>query len=160
MRMNRSDASGPTRSVGETEATQTSAGAPEGAAPPLPSRNTIGEGEVLEDGRYTLVKELGHGGMGRVFKALDRNRKEFQDRHPYIALKLISEEFQSHPDARMALERETVRAQSLAHPKIVTVFDFDYEGAHAYMTMELLEGQTLQQWLEDESSAQASHAHR
>jgi serine/threonine protein kinase len=143
----------------ETRVTQTRSGAPEGAAA-APSSGSIGEGDVLEDGRFTLVKELGHGGMGRVFKALDRNRKDFQDRHPYIALKLISEEFQSHPDARMALERETARAQSLAHPNILTVFDFDYEGAHAYMTMELLEGQTLQDWLEDESSASASLALR
>jgi serine/threonine protein kinase len=143
---------------GETRMTQTRSGAPEGAAA-APSEG-LGEGDVLEDGRFTLVKELGHGGMGRVFKALDRNRKDFQDRHPYIALKLISEEFQSHPDARMALERETVRAQSLAHPNILTVFDFDYEGDHAYMTMELLEGQTLQDWLQDESASSASLALR
>ena len=60
----------------------------------------------------------------------------------------------------MALERETVRAQNLAHPNIVTVFDFDYEGAHAYMTMELLVGQTLQECLADESLASASFAQR
>jgi len=112
------------------------------------------EGDVL-DGRYTLVAELGRGGMGTVYKAMDANRVAFQDRHPYIALKLLGEEFRRHPDARMALQRETVRAQGLTHENIVRVHDFDYDGTYAYMTMELLEGRTLEDWLQDESSANA-----
>ena len=116
-------------------------------------------GSVL-DGRYTLVAELGHGGMGAVFKAKDRNREDFQDRHPYIALKVLSEEFKRHPDARMALQRETARAQSLAHPNVVTVYDFDYDGPHAYMTMELLEGQPLDDWLQGEASVNAPLSRR
>ncbi|HZO20856.1 MAG TPA: protein kinase [Steroidobacteraceae bacterium] len=120
---------------------------------------TLALGHVL-DGRYTLMEELGRGGMGAVFKARDRNREAFQDRHPYIALKVLSEEFKRHPDARMALQRETVRAQNLAHPNIVTVFDFDYDGPHAYMTMELLEGHSLEDWLQQESSATAPMARR
>jgi serine/threonine protein kinase len=108
------------------------------------------EGSVL-DNRYTIIEELGHGGMGTVYKARDRNREDFQDRRPFIALKVLSEEFKRHPDARMALQRETVRAQNLAHPNIITVFDFDYDGPHAYMTMELLEGQTLDNLLQSEA---------
>lgn len=104
-------------------------------------------GDVL-DGRYTLVMELGRGGMGTVFKALDRNREDFRARNPYIALKLLSDAFRQHPDAVMALQRETERAQSLAHEYIVKVFDFDYDGPHAYMTMELLEGEPLEAWLQ------------
>jgi predicted Ser/Thr protein kinase len=103
-------------------------------------------GDVL-DGRYTLVMELGHGGMGTVFKALDRNREDFRARNPYIALKLLSDAFRRHPDAVLSLQRETERAQSLAHENIVKVFDFDYDGPHAYMTMELLEGEPLEAWL-------------
>jgi serine/threonine protein kinase len=120
----------------------------------LPADTDRGEplraGSVL-DGRYTLMAELGRGGMGAVFKARDRNRDEYRDRHPYIALKVLSEEFKRHPDARMALQRETARAQSLAHPNIITVYDFDYDGPHAYMTMELLEGRPLDALLQSES---------
>jgi serine/threonine protein kinase len=103
-------------------------------------------GDVL-DGRYTLVMEIGRGGMGTVFKALDRNREDFRARNPYIALKLLSDAFRRHPDAAMSLQRETERAQSLAQENIVKVFDFDYDGPHAYMTMELLEGEPLEAWL-------------
>jgi predicted Ser/Thr protein kinase len=103
-------------------------------------------GDVL-DGRYTLMMELGRGGMGTVFKALDRNREDFRARNPYIALKLLGDTFRQRPDAVMSLQRETERAQSLAHENIVKVFDFDYDGPHAYMTMELLEGEPLEAWL-------------
>ena len=112
-------------------------------------------GDVL-DGRYTLVMELGRGGMGTVFKALDRNREDFRARDPYIALKLLSDAFRQHPDAVMALQRETERAQSLAHEYIVKVFDFDYDGPHAYMTMELLEGEPLEAWLRGPDFARAT----
>jgi serine/threonine protein kinase len=112
-------------------------------------------GDVLAD-RYTLVAELGRGGMGSVFKALDRNREDFHARNPYIALKLLSDDFRRHPDAVMALQRETERAQSLAHENIVKVFDFDYDGPHAYMTMELLEGESLESWLRGPEFERAS----
>jgi len=114
---------------------------------------------VLDD-RYTLIDQLGHGGMGSVYKARDRNRDDFQDRRPFIALKVLSEEFKRHPDARMALQRETARAQSLAHPNIITVYDFDYDGPHAYMTMELLEGQTLENLISSEGFAQTPFERR
>jgi serine/threonine protein kinase len=116
-------------------------------------------GSVL-DNRYTLMEELGGGGMGTVYKARDRNREDFRDRQPFIALKVLGEEFKRHPDARMALQRETVRAQNLAHPNIITVYDFDYDGPHAYMTMELLEGQPLDAHMQNPQFAATSAERR
>ncbi len=43
----------------------------------------------------------------------------------------------------MALQREARKAQTLAHPNVVTVFDFDRDGDTVYMTMELLKGRSL-----------------
>jgi serine/threonine protein kinase len=128
-------------------------------APDGDSGGPLRVGSVL-DGRYTLISELGRGGMGAVYKARDRNREDFQDRRPFIALKVLSEEFKRHPDARMALQRETARAQNLAHPNIITVFDFDYDGPHAYMTMELLEGEPLDNLLQSQSFRTTPFARR
>ena len=99
-------------------------------------------GSILKD-RYVLETVIGRGGMGVVFKAKDMRREEAQDRNPYIAVKILNDEFRRHPESLKALQRESRKAQNLAHPNIVTVFDFDRDGATVYMTMEVLEGQSL-----------------
>lgn len=106
-------------------------------------------GAVLKN-RFTLVEELGAGGMGSVFKAHDRRKEEAQDRNPFIALKVLSEAFKRHPDSLIALQREARRAQTLAHPNVVTVYDFDRDGPHVYMTMEYLQGAPLDELLKME----------
>lgn len=99
-------------------------------------------GALIGD-RYELVAELGSGGMGRVFKAHDRLRAEAQDRDPFLALKVLSEKFKAHPDSMIALQREARRAQTLAHPNVITVHEFFRDGPHFYLTMELLHGEPL-----------------
>ena len=101
-----------------------------------------GEGTTLND-RFVLEECLGSGGMGLVFKALDLRKVEAQDRTPYVALKVLSEEFRTHPDSLVALQREAKKTQALAHPSIVTVYDFDRDGDLIYMTMEYLVGRPL-----------------
>ncbi len=81
--------------------------------------------------------------MGRVFKALDLRRQEAQDRHPYVAVKLLSDSFRQHPASFISLQREAKKSQSLSHPNIIKVFDFDRDGGTIYMTMEYLSGRTL-----------------
>lgn len=93
--------------------------------------------------RFELTRKLGEGGMSMVFQALDRRKAEAKDRDPYIAIKILSGEFSRHPQAIIALERETRKSQTLAHPNIITVYDFDRDGRTMYMTMEQLHGQSL-----------------
>ncbi len=109
---------------------------------PEEARDTLGVGAVLK-GRFVLEEELGRGGMGRVYKALDRRKEEARDRNPYVAIKILGEEFKQHPDSFVALQREARRAQSLSHPNVVNVYDFDRDGPHVFMTMEYLVGQPL-----------------
>lgn len=99
-------------------------------------------GSVISS-RFTLVERLGSGGMGSVYKARDRLREEAEDRNPYVALKLLGEEFKAHPDSMIALQREARRAQTLAHPNVITVYDFGRDGPHVYVSMEHLEGRSL-----------------
>lgn len=99
-------------------------------------------GAVLKD-RFFIETEIARGGMGVVYLARDGRREEAQDRNPHVALKVLSDEFRTHPDSLLTLQRETTKAQKLAHPNIVTVFDFDRDGDTVFMTMEYLKGQTL-----------------
>lgn len=81
--------------------------------------------------------------MGVVFKARDQVKEEAQDRDPYVAIKFLNPEFRRHPDSFKALQRETKRAQALAHPNVVTVYDCDRDGTLIFMTMEYLTGEPL-----------------
>jgi serine/threonine protein kinase len=105
-----------------------------------------GVGDTL-NGRFVLEECIGFGGMGTVYKALDLRKLEASDRKPYIAIKVLNVQFQGHPKALIALQREARKAQSLAHPNIVAVYDFDRDGSMAYLTMEYLAGRSLSQLL-------------
>jgi len=102
----------------------------------------LGPGSVIKE-RFRLDEILGVGGMGTVYKGVDLLKVEARDRNPYVALKVLNEDFKQHPDSFIALQREASRQQKLAHPNIATVYDFDRTGNTVYITMELLEGQPL-----------------
>lgn len=97
--------------------------------------------------RFLLQDVLGAGGMGVVYKAKDRLKIEAQDRDPYVAIKVLSDEFKSHPEAFIALQRESRKTQRIAHPNIVNVHDFDRDGDMVFMTMEFLDGKPLDKLL-------------
>lgn len=105
-------------------------------------RRSVNVGDVLNR-RFVLKEKLGFGGMGTVFKALDLRRQEAEDRNPYVALKVIKAEAIDHPEAVKILQREARKTQRLAHPNVVMVYDYDRDGDLSYITMELLEGETL-----------------
>ncbi|MDH5218034.1 MAG: serine/threonine protein kinase, partial [Gammaproteobacteria bacterium] len=99
--------------------------------------------------RFILEDIIGQGGMGTVYRARDLRKEEAEDRNPYVALKIMNDDFKRHPDAFKAMQRETQKSQNLAHPNIITVFDFDRDDDAVYMTMELLEGQTLKDFIRE-----------
>ena len=111
----------------------------------------VGVGTVLRD-RFVIEEVLGQGGMGVVLKARDRRREEALDRNPYVAIKILGDDFKGHPDALVALQREARRMQQLSHPNIATVYDFDRDGEHVYLVMELLEGESLDHVIQRHSS--------
>jgi eukaryotic-like serine/threonine-protein kinase len=105
-----------------------------------------GIGDTL-NGRFVLEECIGFGGMGTVYKALDLRKLEASDRKPYIAIKVLNLQFRGHPKSLITLQREAKKAQALAHPNIVAVYDFDRDGTTVYLTMEYLSGKPLSQIL-------------
>jgi len=86
---------------------------------------------------YVIVCPLGKGGMGEVFLADDT---KLQRR---VALKVLPEEMAADPERRARFQREARAVATLSHPNIVTVHSVEeVDGVH-FITMELIEGQTL-----------------
>jgi serine/threonine protein kinase len=113
---------------------------------------TVGDGSIVKE-RFELDGVLGQGGMGIVYRAKDRIKVEARDRNPYVALKVLNEDFKAHAESFIALQRECSRTQKLAHPNIATVYDFDRTGGMAFLIMELLEGMPLNKYIEEKLPA-------
>ncbi len=111
-----------------------------------PKGNNSPPPKVLKQ-RFVLDVRLGSGGMGTVYRAKDLRKVEAKDRNPYVAVKVLNSDFREHPDAFIALQREASKSQTLSHPNIVSIYDFDKDGDTPFMTMELLQGQELAQLL-------------
>ncbi len=114
---------------------------PELPAPGEPALPHEESGTVF--GRYTILEVLGRGGMGTVYLAHDRKL----DRD--VALKVLLGTGQDH-EAAARLAREARLMARLAHPNIVTVYDTGEVDGRAYISMELVAGQTLAVWLQSE----------
>jgi serine/threonine protein kinase/tetratricopeptide (TPR) repeat protein len=87
-------------------------------------------------GRYRIDRQLGEGGMGVVYAAYD----ERLDRP--VALKTLRTD-RSDPNARDRLWREARAAAGISHPNICQIHDVDEEDGELFVTMELLDGESL-----------------
>src|SRR5208282_714937 len=88
-----------------------------------------------EDGKSV---ELGRGAMGVTYKAVD------VDLHCPVTLKVISERYLGDESARLRFLREARAAASVRHPNVASVFHLGRTGQNYFYTMEVVEGETLE----------------
>lgn len=86
---------------------------------------------------YRILAKLGEGGMGQVYRALDTRL----DRD--VALKVLPPSFTNDPDRIERFKREARVVASLNHPHIVTLYSVEESDSIHFLTMELVEGDTL-----------------
>jgi TonB family protein len=102
----------------------------------------IKAGSILRE-RFRLDKEIARGSMGVVYKAVDMLKQEAGAADPCVAVKLISPEFVSHRSALKTFQNEIANTQHLSHPNIIHLFELDRDGGNYFITMEWLEGESL-----------------
>jgi serine/threonine-protein kinase Stk1 len=120
------------------------------AAPALaPIKAGIGEMPDVLAGRYRIERLLGAGGMGAVYRARDLLSEQFGDPDPYVALKVLSEEFAESPDSGALLYSEFALTRQLRHDNVPRfhAFEVDTDCQRAFITMELMRGLTLDKLL-------------
>ncbi|MCB9608304.1 MAG: serine/threonine protein kinase [Polyangiaceae bacterium] len=91
-------------------------------------------------GRYVLQRRLGAGGMGVVFTARDPSLERD------VAVKLLNTR-SDEPGADDLLLREARKTARLVHPNVVTIFDVGTHEGRVFITMELVDGQPMSDWL-------------
>lgn len=105
-------------------------------------------------GRYRLEEIIGAGGMGVVYRARDLLHEQFGEPDPFIAIKLLNDDFVEVPDAGVLLYREFALTRHLCHPYVIRMraFEVDLSCRRAFITQDLLRGTGLDKFLCEEPS--------
>ena len=96
------------------------------------------KGTILA-GKYRILEELGHGGMGIVYKADDMKLRRA------VAIKFLPPELNANPEARERFIQEARAAAALSHPNICTIHEVDESEGKPFIVMEYIEGEDLRQ---------------
>lgn len=113
---------------------------------------TVATGSILK-GRYLLERKIGEGGMGLIFQARDLEEERIAREHGRgatkhnLAIKVLQPQFR---DYGSAVIEEVLKTRELVHENIVRVGDCQQDGSLLFMTMEFLEGKTLDALLNED----------
>jgi serine/threonine-protein kinase len=107
----------------------------------------------LVAGRYRVLGQLGEGGMGNVYRAIQQTIEK------KVALKVLKTEYSTSADMVVRFHREAVSACRIKHPNVVDVFDLgQLDDGRFYLAMDLLEGRDLGQLLAASGTLPAQRA--
>jgi serine/threonine-protein kinase len=100
---------------------------------------------MVVDGRYRLDSTIGRGGMGLVYRATHLGMRR------QVAVKILHPSLAASPDVRSRFEREALAVGKVVHPNCVATYDVGrLPDGSLYLAMELLEGKSLADVLEQE----------
>lgn len=122
----------------------------DGMASAAASQSTLGPGSML--GNYLIISQIGEGGMGVVYRAMDT----VLDRT--VALKILPPHLLQSPDFMHRFRTEAYAQARLHHPNIVTLYSMLEIPAGFVLVMEHVEGQTLQQRIRSEGPLEPDKA--
>ena len=98
---------------------------------------------TLIEGRYEVQAEVGSGGMGKVYRAWDRELDET------VALKILKAEFGENSEALSRFLREIKLSRKISHPNVVKVYDMGRFRGSRFISMEFIQGPSLEQWIRE-----------
>lgn len=100
------------------------------------------EGSLVAN-RYEIIEKVGNGGMATVYKAKDHTLNR------YVAVKILRDEFTTDQEFIKRFNSEAQAVASLTNPNIVAVYDVGNEGNLYYIVMELVQGKTLKEVIQE-----------
>jgi hypothetical protein len=103
-----------------------------------PADLVLGPGDDFGS-RYQIIEQIGVGGMGRVFKALDK------DLGIVVVLKIIKSEMNDSAEAVERFKRELLLAREIIHENVIRIYDLGEMNGIRYISMNYVEGQNLQE---------------
>jgi serine/threonine-protein kinase len=103
---------------------------------------------LTKAGRYQIVSELGRGSMGVVYEGFDPIIGRTVAIKTMLPEGLSPQEFEEY---KTRFQREATAAGKLAHPNIITVYDFGEDNGVLYLAMEFLEGKSLEKIVQEQT---------
>ena len=108
----------------------------------VPPSDELAPGTLLA-GRYEILQLLGHGGMGSVYKARDKELDRL------VALKLIRPELARNPQMLLRFKQELILARQVTHKNVIRIFDLGQSDGIKFITMDFVEGKDLRALLQE-----------
>jgi hypothetical protein len=99
------------------------------------------EGDIISK-RFKIEKEIGSGGMGKVYKAFDSELEET------VAIKILFTQFGEYEDEKKNLVNEIKIARKITHPSVIKVYDIGDWLGNKFFTMQYIDGIDLGEWFQ------------